>query len=137
MLASAAGNDYNKIYLSRDTRGVLPKSLSENNICKTISIKKGLLRGGPFFVAVGVAYADGTDLPSFRTVRFLVISTTAGTIYVAHETPRIIPVTNRERWVFSHIPKIVSDQSTAIGMSDKNSHMRGSGSISSIGRQSG
>ena len=68
-----------------------------------------------------------------RNVKFRVISTNAGTINVAHAKPSTSPVIKRDRWVFSQMPKIVSDQSTEIGISERKSQNRGSGSISSIG----
>ena len=72
-----------------------------------------------------------------RDDRFRTISTSAGTMKVAHANPRIDPVSNRDTWVLSQIPKTVSDQSIAIGIRDRNSQKRGIGSISSIDRQSG
>ena len=72
-----------------------------------------------------------------RRVRLRVISTAAGTINVAHAKPRTRPVIKRDNWVFSQMPKIVSDQSIEIGMIERNNQNRGSGSVDSIGRQRG
>jgi len=76
-----------------------------------------------------------------RAIRFVdrlrVISTNAGTIKVAQATPSNNPVRNRDKCVFAQIPKTPKDQSIPIGISDKNSQIRGSGSVSSILRQSG
>lgn len=74
---------------------------------------------------------------SERIVKLRVISTVAGTINVAQATPRIIPVIKREVKVFSQMPKTVSDQSTPIGISERNSQIREIGSISSTRRHSG
>ena len=72
-----------------------------------------------------------------RNVRFRVISTIAGTIKLAHATPRIRPVENLEVKVFSKIPKTPRDQSIPIGNSERNSQIRDIGSISSIFRHKG
>lgn len=72
-----------------------------------------------------------------RIVKLRVISTVAGTIKVAQATPRIIPVMNREVKVFSQMPKMVSDQSTLIGISERKSQIREIGSTSSTRRHNG
>lgn len=72
-----------------------------------------------------------------RRDKLRAISTIDGTINVAQATPRIRPVTNRESCVFSQMPKTVSDQSIVIGMSERNSQTRGSGSMVSIERHKG
>ena len=68
---------------------------------------------------------------------FCRISTRAGIMNVAQAIPSIRPVKNLEKWVFSQIPKTPSDQSIAIGTSDKNSQNLAGGSVSSSFRQSG
>ena len=81
-------------------------------------------------------------LCAFTTLRelvpkFFTISITAGTIYVAQTAPRIDPVTNRDRCVFSQMPKKVSDQSMPIGTSARKSHSFEIGSVFWAPRQIG
>jgi hypothetical protein len=72
-----------------------------------------------------------------RVVKFRAISTKAGMINVAQAKPKISPVTKRDNDVFSQMPNIVSAQSIVIGINDRNSQTRGSGSISAMFRHRG
>lgn len=112
--------------------------------------RKGCLPGSLFILCRTVMrYRDSFRIPGINARplrryrrcsdrdRFRLISTIAGTINVPHAKPSISPVINRDACVFSHIPKIPSDQSTAIGIIERNSQNLAGGSTSFTSRHSG